>query len=35
MHWTFYIFALCALAGWSLGAMVRAVTKPPAWLFET
>lgn len=34
MHWSFYIYALCATAGWSVGHIVHAVTRPPAWLVQ-
>lgn len=34
MHWSFYIFALCAVAGWSIGRTVRAISKPPGWMFD-
>lgn len=33
MHWSFFLFTFVAVAGWSLGATVSAITKRPAWLF--
>lgn len=34
MHYTFFIYALCALSGWAVGHIVGAVTHPPAWLLR-
>lgn len=34
MHWSFFIFGLVAVAGWSLGALVKAITTRPSWLFD-
>lgn len=35
MHWTFFLFAFCAVAGWSMGAVARVVfAGPPAWLVD-